>query len=88
MQHDGLTSRHRRSAEQRARVTQAFAASTFLAPLPVSVFCAGSLARQEMGNHSDLDVFVTADRDARLQSRLCEYTLFAEVININNKDLQ
>jgi predicted nucleotidyltransferase len=88
MRHEGLTARRRRSAEQRHRVTQAFAGSSFLESLPISVFCAGSLARQEMGDHSDLDVFVTADRDARLESRLCEYTLFAEVININNKDLQ
>lgn len=88
MQHDGLSARRKRSAQQLHRVTHAFGASTFLEDLPISVFCAGSLARQEIGDHSDLDVFVTADRDSRLESRLCEYTLFAEVININNKELQ
>lgn len=88
MQHEGLTARRRRSAEQLHKVTDAFSASTFLDDLPISVFCAGSLARQEIGDHSDLDIFVTADRDVRLESRLCEYTLFAEVININNKELQ
>ncbi len=88
MQHEGLAARRRRSAEQLHQVAQTFGASTFLDGLPISIFCAGSLARQEIGAHSDLDVFVTARRDPRLESRLCEYTLFAEVININNKELR
>src|SRR5687768_8899226 len=86
MKHAGLTARRRRSSEQVHLVAQAFQASTFLEGLPISVFCAGSLARQEIGLHSDLDVFVTADEDDRLTKRLVEYTLFAEVIQIN-KDL-
>lgn len=65
-----------------------FEQSSFLSELPIAVFCAGSLARRELGSHSDLDVFVTADDDRRLRSRLCDYTLFAEVIQANrNLDL-
>jgi predicted nucleotidyltransferase len=79
-QHPALGVRRARSIEKLQRVSEAFSASEFLADLPISVFCAGSLARQEIGLKSDLDVFVTADKDERLQRRLCEYTLFGELI--------
>jgi hypothetical protein len=82
--HPGLAQRRALSAVQLGRILGAFERSTFLASVPISVFCAGSLARREVGTKSDLDVFVTADEDLTLHSKLCEYTLFAELIGLNN----
>jgi len=39
----------------------------------------------EIGEKSDLDVFVTADESEALRSRLCEYTLFGQLINLNEE---
>ena len=85
-EHAGLAARRSSSAKRLERVTQAFASNSFLRGLPITVFCAGSLARQEIGAKSDLDLFVTADQDATdLRSRLFEYTLFAELIAVNRE---
>lgn len=48
------------------------------------MFCAGSLARKEIGKKSDLDVFVVADRGKNLESRLCEYKIYADLIRLND----
>lgn len=83
-EHVALQTRRDRSKEQLVRVRSVFGESEFLTRLPISVFCVGSLARGEVGAKSDLDVFVTADAaSTELRSRLCEYTLFAELINLN-----
>ena len=81
--HELLARRRERSAEHIARVRERFTSLDYLRNLPVSVFCAGSLARMEIGEKSDLDLFVTADRSPILQSRLCEYTLIAHLIQLN-----
>lgn len=80
--HDGLALRRLRSEEQLQEAARAFAASPLLSDLPVSAFCAGSLARREAGTKSDMDVFVTADAAI---GRLREFTLFAEMIAINKR---
>lgn len=81
--HQGLIARRRLSEDQLTQARAAFAGSHFLSELPIAVFCAGSLARREIGSKSDMDVFVMADDEIGEASRLREYTLFAEVININ-----
>ena len=81
-EHSKLRGRREKSTALLLRVREAFAAKDFFNDLPISVFCAGSLARQEVGAKSDLDLFVTAEQNAP-QSRLFEYTLFAELIDIN-----
>jgi predicted nucleotidyltransferase len=83
--HPALNGRRSRSAESLQRVRQRFGNSEFLSGLPLAVFCAGSLARQEVGKKSDLDIFVTADSDRRLQSRLGEYSVIAELIHLNRE---
>jgi len=82
--HQALSRRRERSQRELDRARTEFAACQYLQDLPLSVFCAGSLARAEIGEKSDLDIFVIADSSDRLQSRLCEYTLFAHLIRINN----
>jgi len=39
----------------------------------------------EVGTKSDLDLFVIAEKDDSLRSRLCEYQLFAQLIGINDR---
>ncbi|WP_020183558.1 nucleotidyltransferase domain-containing protein [Methylotenera sp. 1P/1] len=51
----------------------------------LSIFCAGSLARLETGEKSDLDVFVLATKEEKLESRLFEYTLFSRLISLNEQ---
>lgn len=81
-----MQQRRRNSIKQLRRVLREFTRSEFLSQAPIAIFCAGSLARQEVGTKSDLDVFVTGDgSDPRLRSRLSEYTLFAELIDLNRR---
>ena len=81
--HPALAKRFARSEEQLEKIRRAFSSSKFLADLPVAVFCAGSVARRELGTKSDMDVFVMADAEIGRPSRLREFTLFAEVIDVN-----
>lgn len=81
--HAALSARTERSLAQLQQVRAAFEHRQFFTNLPLSVFCAGSLARREVGRRSDLDLFVTADVDDDISGRLFEYTLFAELIDIN-----
>lgn len=84
--HPSLRDRREASERQIRKATELFAQSTFLADLPLAIFCAGSLARREVGAKSDLDVFVTADDGVtKLRSKLSEYTLFAELIGLNKR---
>ena len=55
---------------------------------PLAIFCAGSLARMEIGAKSDLDVFVTADavdESHKLRKRLFQLRLFSEMIAANDR---
>lgn len=57
----------------------------------VSIFCAGSVARQEAGSSSDLDLFILhrpkdpLDATTQKLSRLHEFVLYSELIRINNE---
>lgn len=52
----------------------------FFSTRRVTVFCAGSIARQDSGKKSDLDLFVIADEGIKL---LDTYHFFSQLININ-----
>lgn len=55
----------------------------FFSPRRATVFCAGSIARQDSGNKSDLDLFVIADDDSI--KLLDTYHFFSRLININHQ---
>lgn len=81
--HGALSARRAASEAQLQKVRKGFESAWTFGDKPVSVFCAGSLARLETGRNSDLDLFVTANETPELRSRLLEYTLFAELIGVN-----
>ena len=78
-----LAGRREQSVKQLERVQKSFSACKYFRGLPITIFCAGSLARMEIGTKSDLDLFVTAEKASKLQGRLVEYTLFANLIQLN-----
>ena len=83
--HSGLQARRKESVARYEQARAAFSESTYLTGLPISIFCAGSMARMEIGKNSDLDLFVLGESGDGLDSRLAEYTLFAELIAINKE---
>jgi len=83
--HVALSKRRANSHAQLERVKNEANKESYLNDASLAVFCAGSLARLEAGEKSDLDLFVTANDDPKLRSRLFEYTLFGHLISINEK---
>lgn len=83
-EHEGLSARRCKAEAEIARVSERFQSEPFFQDMPVSIFCAGSLARREIGSKSDLDLFVTADSATELESKLKQYSLFAELIRLNH----
>lgn len=83
--HSALSIRRNNSLQRLAEVKVRASAEEFLNEPRITVFCAGSLARLEAGNKSDLDLFVTADGNGKLHSRLFEFTLFAHLIRLNEE---
>lgn len=51
---------------------------------PISVYCAGSLARMDVGSLSDLDLFILSGEEASKRSRLYEVQLLSAIIKVNN----
>lgn len=87
-QHRRLADRYSKSEARIAEVREAFAGYDLIKGHPLAIFCAGSLARMEIGAKSDLDLFVTADgvRDPGLVGkRLFQISLFSEMIRINER---
>ena len=83
--HEELFQRREHSRERLALVKEKIEMESYFEELGVAVFCAGSLARLEARREIRLDLFVTADDDPKLRSRLCEYTLFAHLIRSNEE---
>ncbi len=50
---------------------------------PISVFCAGSLARKDVGDLSDMDLFILSSEDNSKRSRLEEVEIIAALIKLN-----
>ena len=87
LQNHALAKRHLKSQERLARVRRTFADYVHITDQPMAIFCAGSLARMEIGTKSDLDVFVTADpvdESHELRKRLFQLRLFSEMISAND----
>lgn len=51
----------------------------------ISVYCGGSLGRGDVGNTSDLDLFILSNKKSREVSRIDTLVLLSAVININEK---
>ena len=83
--HKDLSRRRKKSVSELHRVRDAFSKCTYFKDLKLTVYCAGSLARMEIGQKSDLDVFVTAEDQDSLKSRLAEYEIFAQLIHLNKE---
>lgn len=83
--HPALSKRRNNSLQKLDLVKNKIQDEQFINNPALTVFCAGSLARLETGEKSDLDLFVTADGNGELHSRLFEFTLFAHLIRINSE---
>ena len=83
--HPALLKRRKRAREQLAHIQKEFEGEEYFKGLPIAIFFAGSLARLEIGEKSDLDLFVTADEDSQLRSSLCKYMLFSHLIRLNER---
>lgn len=80
--HPRLSERRTTALTQLTRVKKEFTAhSSIYNDKQLCVYCAGSLGREEVGKHSDLDIFVLAREEI---SHLDELEILATVININN----
>ena len=88
LQNHALAERYLKSQERLATVRRTFADCVNITDQPLAIFCAGSLARMEIGAKSDLDVFVTADavdESHKLRKRLFQLRLFSEMIAANDR---
>ncbi|MEW8655433.1 MAG: nucleotidyltransferase domain-containing protein, partial [Candidatus Thiodiazotropha endolucinida] len=52
---------------------------------PLSVFCAGSLARKDVGKLSDLDLFILSGEEVSKRSRLEEVEILSAIIGLNRE---
>lgn len=89
-QHDGLKSRKTKSEEKLVEIREEFTNDCyhedFQKSKSLSVFCGGSIARGEIGEKSDLDLFITTDDNSSTQlNYLGECIILADLININRK---
>jgi predicted nucleotidyltransferase len=84
--HRKLSVRKKNSHELIRKVRERFHKSDEFSLNNMTVFCAGSLARNEVGKNSDLDVFLIKNNNRKIKNitRLQEIKLFVELMNINN----
>ena len=68
--HSALAARREKSRKRLTDVGAAFEKCSTIKKSGLAVFCAGSLARMEAGDKSDLDLFVTADGDGKSHGHL------------------
>lgn len=89
--HGALGSRRQVSIDTLGKVRREFFTVTENLPegygRSMAIFCAGSLAREELGNKSDLDLFFVAKESKEPYPPLVEYTLFGDVI-LKNRELK
>ena len=86
--HPALVRRYAKSKTRLAEVRDAFVKCEVIKEHPLAIFCAGSLSRMEVGDKSDLDLFVTADEvddNHVLRERLFRITVFSEFMAINER---
>ena len=83
--HDALAERREKSGKRLASVRNAVEKCSTIKATGLAIFCAGSLARMEAGDKSDLDIFVTADGDGKSHGRLFQIELFSELMALNRR---
>ncbi|NOY83994.1 MAG: hypothetical protein GXO96_04065, partial [Nitrospirae bacterium] len=83
--HVSLAKRYSDSTDKLKCVREKFSNCDYFRDHSITIFCAGSLARMEIGVKSDLDLFVIAEEKQNPKSRLFEYTLFANLIQLNEE---
>ncbi len=88
--HEGLSNRMSFSKGQLARVRTSIASQPICSRPQLCIYVAGSLGRLEIGQISDLDVFLFADdpdkqADSRTLSRLEEIQALSEIIQVNSE---
>jgi predicted nucleotidyltransferase len=81
--HHGLRPRKEKSITEQKRIIKTFNECNAIKEMGVSIFGAGSFARMEIGEKSDLDLFVLAEGESK--SRLQKYSLFGNLIELNKK---
>ena len=88
--HEGLSKRMSFSERQLAKVREEIRTQPTCARSELCIYVAGSLGRLELGQISDLDVFLFADSpekrsDQRTLSRLQEIQALSEIIQVNTR---
>ena len=84
--HHPLAARAAASAERVRAVCKRLEACHCLTRHPITVFSAGSLARGEAGNKSDLDMFLCTEDEDVATSRLIACEVIAELIRVNEAE--
>lgn len=81
--HGALAARREKSGKRLADVRAVFKKCSTIKATGLAIFCAGSLARMEAGDKSDLDIFVTADGDGKSHGHLFKIELFSALMALN-----
>lgn len=84
--HQPLKIRGKRAQEKLVAIRSEFdEMEELLASHPVTIFCAGSLGRGDVGKLSDLDLFILSKTPESKKCRLWEVEILASIIDINRK---
>lgn len=81
--HADLQARRNESDRQLGTIRAELARDSLFGGKDLMIFCAGSIARKEVGKKSDLDVFVTSTDPKANENLLYQYTLFGRLIDLN-----
>lgn len=79
-QHKKLSERNERTEQKVNAIRNKFSNSKLFENRSITIYCAGSLGRGDIGSHSDLDLFLLSGEK---KSRLKEVEMLAAIININ-----
>lgn len=81
--HEALGQRSRSSIDRLKTVRERLKEHRLLGKTDLTLYCAGSLARREIGEKSDLDIFMISSDQRSSISRLGEFELFGALIEFN-----
>lgn len=80
-----LSVRTEQAKEKVAEIRRKFEAEELFQHRPITVYCAGSLGRGDIGKLSDLDLFILSGEDKDTISRLNEVEILSAAIRINRE---
>jgi predicted nucleotidyltransferase len=83
--HEKLNTRKEKSQLALNTVIKEISNSSIISNFPVLVFCSGSLARQEVGANSDLDLLVISESDPTIAEAHVQESFKKELVEINAK---